>query len=37
MKIDWESSDGLLKANGKQFYLKGINWYGFEVSHIPQT
>lgn len=30
-EIKWESSEGMLKANGQTFNLKGINWYGFEV------
>eukprot|EP01113_Clastostelium_recurvatum_P048762 TRINITY_DN8946_c0_g1_i1.p1 TRINITY_DN8946_c0_g1~~TRINITY_DN8946_c0_g1_i1.p1 ORF type:complete len:381 (+),score=94.17 TRINITY_DN8946_c0_g1_i1:41-1183(+) len=29
--IDFTSEDGVLKLNGNRFYMKGINWFGFET------
>ncbi len=30
--IVYSSQDGVLKMNGKRFYLKGASWFGFETS-----
>lgn len=29
--IEFRSTDGQLLANGKPFFIKGINWFGFET------
>eukprot|EP01113_Clastostelium_recurvatum_P011172 TRINITY_DN1563_c1_g1_i1.p1 TRINITY_DN1563_c1_g1~~TRINITY_DN1563_c1_g1_i1.p1 ORF type:complete len:303 (+),score=70.75 TRINITY_DN1563_c1_g1_i1:147-1055(+) len=34
--LDLTSENGVLMANGERFYLKGLNWFGFETDqNIP--
>ena len=28
--IDFETSGAMILANGAQFHIKGVNWFGFE-------
>ena len=33
--LDFDGRDGLLYCNGKQFSIKGVNWFGSEAYNGP--
>ena len=33
--LHFEGHDGLLYANGRQFHIKGVNWFGSEGRSGP--